>query len=770
MAEALPPLDRYTDFVLRRRWPVVGLAALFMLAMTAGVPRIGVTNDHRILFDEGNPQLAALDALEATFSESKTALIGIAPRDGNVFTRETLGAIETLTEAAWQVPYSTRVDSLTNYTHSEAVEDDLAVEPLVYGAADLTDDDLERIGEIALNAVEISGRLVSRDGRVAGLAINFALPDEADAAVVEITDHLDALLDDSRASHPDIDYYVTGDVVMNRAFADATRSDMENLTPIVLLVILVATIALLRSVLATIAVMLTLIFTVNTTMGLAGWTGTVFSPVNAGVPIIVMTIAVADSIHIVTTALAGLGRGLDRDGAIRESLRSNMHPVCLTSVTTAIAFLSLNASDSPPFHVLGNLVAFGVMCALLFSVTLLPALLSILPLRARRSSQIETETRPGIFDRFATVVIDQRKLLLWSVPLVTVVLVSGIWRIELTDNWTRYFDERYEFRRDTDFIIANLTGLESLEYSLDSGSEGGITDPDYLRAVDDFARWSREQPEVSHVQAFPDIMKRLNKNMHGDDPAYYRLPDDASLAAQYLLLYELSLPFGRDLNDRIDIGKSATRMTVATRGNLTAEDQRQLDVRAQRWLDENAPGLSTPATGFSMTFAHLSQRNIESMLRATIIAMALISLILVWVLKSPRLGVVSLVPNFIPAAMAFGLWGYLVGQVGLAGSVMTAIAFGIVVDDTTHFLTKYQRARREGLAAPEAVRATFISVGRALWTTTAVLAAGFLVFASSGFEVSWALGLLVTITIGFALLADFLLLPPLLMAIDRRKS
>ena len=766
MAEAQTLMDRYGDFVLRRRWPVVGLAALLMLAMTAGVPRIGVTNDHRILFDEGNPQLAALEALEATFSESKTALIAIAPRDGSVFTREALGAIEDLTESAWQVPYSTRVDSLTNYDHSEAFEDDLAVEPLVYDAPGLSDADLSRIEEIALNAVEIAGRLVSRDGRVGGLAIYFALPEDADAAVVEITDHLDGLLDEARESHPGIDYYATGDIVMNRAFADATTSDMETLSPIVFLVILVATIALLRSVLATIAVMLTLVFTVNTTLGLAGWTGTVFSPINAGVPIIIMTIAVADSIHIVTTALAGLRRGLERNAAIMESLRSNMNPVCLTSVTTAIAFLSLNASDSPPFHILGNLVAFGVMCALLYSVTLLPALLSILPLRARAAR----EGKPALFDRFADFVIDRRRVLLWSVSIGTVVLVSGIWRIELTDNWTKYFDERYEFRRDTDFIIANLTGLESLEYPLDSGSEGGITDPDYLRAVDAFARWFREQPEVSYVQAFPDIMKRLNRNMHGDDPAFYRLPEDASLAAQYLLLYEFSLPFGRDLNDRIDIAKSATRMTVATRGNLTAEDQRQLDARAQRWLHDNAPGLATEATGFSMTFAHLSQRNIDSMLRATIIAMALISLILVWVLKSPRLGIVSLVPNFIPAAMAFGLWGYLVGQVGLAGSVMTAIAFGIVVDDTTHFLTKYQRARRDGLNAPEAVRTTFRAVGQALWTTTAVLAAGFLVFASSGFEVSWALGLLVTITICFALLADFLLLPPLLMAIDRRKS
>ncbi|MDE0007584.1 MAG: MMPL family transporter, partial [Gammaproteobacteria bacterium] len=287
--------------------------------------------------------------------------------------------------------------------------------------------------------------------------------------------------------------------------------------------------------------------------------------------------------------------------------------------------------------------------------------------------------------------------------------------------------------------------------------------------VDAFAEWYRGQPEVVHVQAFPDIMKRLNRNMHGDDPAFHRLPDDAELAAQYLLLYELSLPFGNDLNDRIDIAKSATRMTVVVR-SLSSQAQRELDARAVAWLRANAPDLATEASGVSIVFAHLSQRNIESMLRGTILAMALISLILVVVFKSVRLGLASLLPNFVPAAMAFGLWGYLVGQVGLAASVVTAMAFGIIVDDTIHFLSRYLRARRENLAPPEAVRAAFRRVGPALWTTTAILSLGFLVFATSGFALSWALGLLITITILFALLADFLLLPPLLMAIDRRKS
>ena len=758
-------LERYTTAILRYRWLVVALATLVMLGIAAGVRFITVTNDYRILFGEDNPQLLAFDALENTYSVSKAVLIAVTPQDGSVFTREALGAVEELTEAAWHAPYSSRVNSLTNYTHSEALDDDLVVAPLVDDASSLSDADVVRIERIALNAVEIAGRLVAHDGRTAGVAINFILPENADQAVIEITDYLNSVLSQARTSHPDIDYYLTGDVVMDRTFADVTKNDMETLTPIVFLIIVGATIILLRSILGTLAIVAVLVFVINTTMGFAGWNGVVFSPTNAGVPIIVMVIAIADSIHIVTSVLLGMRRGLDRNAAIVESIRSNAYPVFITSVTTAIGFLSLNASDSPPFHVLGNYVAFGVLCALVYTMTLLPAVLSVLPLRVS-SAQSEGTV---FFDRFADFVIARRKFLLWFVTAVVVGLILGVPRIELSDNLAQYFDDRYALRRDTDYIIDNLTGLDKLEYSLNAGREGGITDPGYLRQVDAFAEWYREQPEVTHVQAFSDIMKRLNKNMHGDDPAFYRLPEDPDLAAQYLLLYELSLPFGSDLNDRIDVAKSATRLSVVTR-NAWSRDLRELDERALVWLQANAPAFAHEASGLSVVFAHLSLRNINSMLRGTITAMALISFILIWIFKSVRVGLLSLLPNFIPAIMSFGLWGYLVGHVGIASSVVIAVVFGIVVDDTIHFLSKYLKARREGLPAPEAVRYTFNTVGHALWTTTAVLSAGFLVFATSGFEVSWALGLLVTTTIIFALVADFLLLPTLLIAIDRRNS
>ena len=748
--------------MLRYRWAVLAAAAAAVVVLTTGTHFITISNDWRDNFDANNPRLVAFDALEDTYTATHAAVIAVAPKGGSVFTREALGAIEELTEAAWRVPWSTRVDSLTNYNHSEAVEDELRVERLVDGAGSLSDDGLARIERIALSEVSVAGRLVSRDGRVAGLVINFALPDDSDAATAEISGYLHGLLDEARADHPDIAYHLTGDVLLNRVMTRAVDDDMRILAPAAFLVIVSVAAVLLRSLPGMLALIAVLGFVIGSAMGMIGWTGAVLNAANSSVPIIIMTLAIAHSVHIISTITSGLAQGLDRDAAVVESLRDNAWPVFLTTATTVIGFLSLNFSDSPPFRILGNLVAFGMLAAYVYSMTLLPALLLVLPLRARPAGAGDAT----FFDRLGAFVVARRTFLLWSMATVAVALMTGVPRIELTDNWFKYLDERYEFRRDTDFVIENLTGVESLEYSLNAGYEGGISDPAYLRKVAAFAEWYRAQPEVAHVQAFTDIMKRLNRNMHGDDPAFYRLPEDTELAAQYLLLYELSVPVGMDLNNRIDVAKSATRMT-ATMRRLSSKQQRDLDARGQEWLRANAPDLATGASGISLVFAYLAIQNIKSMLWGTVSAVALISLLLMGIFRSVRLGLLSFVPNFIPAAMAFGVWGYLYGEVGNAGTIVTAMSFGIVVDDTIHLMSRYLKGRREGLSASEAVRAAFRAVGRALFTTTMILGLGFLVFATSGFVISWMLGLLLALTIGFALLADLLLLPPLLMAVDR---
>ena len=354
---------------------------------------------------------------------------------------------------------------------------------------------------------------------------------------------------------------------------------------------------------------------------------------------------------------------------------------------------------------------------------------------------------------------------------MVIVLIASLPRNELNDIFVQYFDESTQFRRDADFTSDNLTGLYVIDYALDSGETSGISKPEFLRELAAFANWYRDQPETKHVSVLTDIMTRLNKNMHGDDPEWYRLPESRNLAAQYLLLYEMSLPYGLDLNSQIDVDKASTRMTVSIE-TISSNAVIALEQRAKDWLAENAPNIkSATATGTTLMFSHIGKRNIVSMLVGTTVALLLISLILIAALRSLKIGLVSIVPNLVPGAMGFGLWGLMVGQVGLALSVVTGMTLGIVVDDTVHFLSKYLRARREkNYSPPEAVRYAFTTVGRALVITSIVLIAGFLVLATSHFKLNAEMGLLTAIVIAFALIADFLLLPTLLMKIEEKRN
>ena len=283
----------------------------------------------------------------------------------------------------------------------------------------------------------------------------------------------------------------------------------------------------------------------------------------------------------------------------------------------------------------------------------------------------------------------------------------------------------------------------------------------------DAAERYKAQPETIHVSVITDTFRQLNKSMHGDDPTEYRLPASRELAAQYLLLYEMSLPYGLDLNNQLDVDKSATRMTVATQ-TLSSNEVLALDRRAQQWLADHAPNIArAEGSGTTLMFAYLGRRNIVSMLFATTVALIGISIVLIAALRSLRLGLTSLVPNLVPGAMGFGIWGLAVGEVGLSLSVVTTMTLGIVVDDTVHFLSKYRRARSElGYAPPDAVRYAFVTVGRALLTTSLVLVAGFAVLSLSSFELNSGMGQLTALIIALALIADFFLLPPLLMKVE----
>lgn len=755
----------YGEWVIRYRWIII-IATLFVfVAVGSGARFIHFSNNYRVFFGKDNPQLKSFDLLENTYTKNDNVLIVLAPRDGHVFTPKTLLAVKELTHQAWQVPYSQRVESVTNFQHSWADNDDLVVEDLVRNPESLSDADLKRIKNIALSEPALRARLISPSAHVTGINVTVNMPRKSISEVPEVTDFARSMVNAFRDKHPDIDVYLTGIVMINSTFSEAGIGDMKTLVPVMYLLMMLLIGTLLRSVAGTAVTILVIAFSSITAMGLAGWLGILLTPVSANAPTVVMTLAVADSIHILVTLFYEMRQGKSKHEAIIESLRVNLQPVFLTSITTAIGFLSLNFSDTPPYRDLGNIVAMGVIAAFVYSVLFLPAIMAILPVRvADRSQRIQ-----NFMDRFGDFVVARHQKLFWGMLIFMAVIASPILRLEINDVFVEYFDDRYTFRTDNDFVTKNLTGFQGIEYSLSAGEEGGIGNPEYLAKLAEFADWYSKQPNVVHVATFSDIMKRLNRNMHGDDDSFYKIPEERNLAAQYLLLFEMSLPYGLDLNNQINVDKSSTRL-IATFDNPPTKELLAAQDRAQEWLKKNAPEeMYSVGASPTIMFSHIAKRNIIAMSTGTLMALILISGILMVALRSFKYGWVSLAPNLLPAFMAFGLWGLLITKIGFAVSVVIAISLGIIVDDTVHFLSKYLRARRElGKNAADAVRYSFHTVGSALWITSFILVIGFLVLSFSGFAINSQMGLLTIFSIGFALITDFLFLPALLIKMEKK--
>jgi uncharacterized protein len=755
--------DAYLDWLSGHYRAATLVIVTLFLGLGAGMTGLSVTNDMRAYFSSDNPQLLAFERLERIFDRQDVLFLIVVPDDGDIFDRDTLTLIYELTEGGWQAPYSRRVASLANYQHTQAVGDELLVTDLIGSPRELDDDRIAVIRQIALNEPDLVGASVAPSGSATAVQIRMTLPDEKLDANDEVMAWATGFLASLRDRYPQVTIYVGGTVAGDVDLGRAVARDVSELVSFSYIVIIVGLIGLLRHALGTAATLLIITFAISGTMGIYGWLGFVLEAVSGFVPSVVMTIAVADSVHVMTSYYHEVNAGKEKFEAVREALRVNLKPVFVTSITTAVGVLMLNFSDSPPYHDLGNLVAIGVMLAWFLSMSLLPALLMWFPVPSvSRSTWLASR-----IVELGEWVIRNRRSLFIGFGGAALVIGSFIPRNKLTEDWNNYFDDTFEVRRASNALREHFGSLHSLRYIIDSGTEHGIDDPDFIAQVQNFADWMRAQPEVKHVSVITDLLKRLNMNLHADDPAWRKLPDERGMVAQYLLLYEMSLPLGQGLEDTINVDRSATQLT-ASLAHSDSESLIAFDRRARRWLAAHAPGIQpTEATGIDMIFAHMNHRNIRDLLRGVGAGIVGIAVLLIFALQSVRLGLLSLLTNLAPATLAYGTWGLCVGEIDISASVVMCMSLGIVVDDTVHFMSKYRYARYlEGGTVEDALRYAFRTVGLALVVTTIVLVAGFAVLSASHFTPSVRTGTLMAVTLSYALLIDFFVLPPLLMIVE----
>ncbi len=755
-------------WVISNRWLILITVLIVTALFSIGIIRIKFNNDHRVYFGEDDPYLIALEQVEKVYAKEDVLLIAIAPKKGDIFNNKILDAVHKLTEKSWTIPFSNRVESITNFQYTFVENDDLIIENLVENPLNLSIEQIQAIKKIALNDPLVVGSLLSPSGNSTNINVTITKPGKDSKESITMANYVKAMVKEFQGLYPDMEFHLCGSIMLEPAFAEAITNDIKLLIPMMLLTLFVIIGLFLRSFSAVIITVITLFCATLGALGIAGWLKISLTTTSAIAPIIILTIAVADSIHILLGMFKEMRTGVDKNTAITNSIRINFRPVLITSLTTAIGFLSMNFSDAPPFRDLGNIVAAGIILACFYSVTLLPSLVSI---TAIRNAPQQRSGNKVFFNRLANYIIAHKTKIYWANICLIVISGMGISKIELDDNFGTYLDERYDFRKAFNFIMDHeLTGLSVISYSLDSGQANGIDDPSYLSAIDNFVSWARTQPKVVHVHTITDIIKQLNQNLHEGNSAYYTIPEERELIAQYMLLYTMSLPFGMDLNNQINVNRSATRIAIRL-ANPTTKDLIEFENNAKSWLKNNVPErMQTVGAGLPIIFAHISKRNIHSMLLSSFIALVLISLLLIVALHSVKFGLISIIPNLAPIIITFGLWGYFVGEIGLTVSVVGAVSIGIIVDDTIHFLYRYLMAKgKKGTSAADAIRYAFIEAGYSIVTTTVAVCGGFIVLCFSGFSLNFHMGALTTIAILFALIMDLSFLPTIFLKLEKNR-
>ena len=753
------------ETIIRYRSLCIIISLLILAGLAQGLSKINFNPDINAFFPENDTLTTSHLSIEDTYSSMDNAVIGIGVKEGTVFTNEVLSLIEDLTERAWKTPHSLRVDSLSNYSYVSADGDDLYIEPFLEGSSTY---DLKTLKEkeLIIEEEELAyGAIISKDKKTSLINIVFDPPrKDIEAEYQESLNYVLGFLEEARKNHPEVDLIISGIVYMEYQSPMLLKAQMPKLMPTAILVILLTLFLLLRSLVAVAGSFLVILMSVVSAMGSIGFmSGDIAQPFIM-VPILIATLAVADCVHLFTLYFQNLDSSRKSKEAMLESLKLNLQPLFLTSLTTAIGFLSLNLAPVEPLRGIGNGVAVGVFLAFIFTVLLLAPIVSYFNVKQSKNINFQK----NIARKLGRFSIKNYKRLLVIVPVISCFLMAFIPLNKTNDNPLEFYSERYTTSAaDSKWISQRIGGTFPVSYELNS--QGIVSDPEFLREVDKFSEWLASNKEVLHVSSLSKIMKNLNKTLHGKQEEWNIIPTEPDLSAQYLFFYEMSLPYGLDLTNSISQNKESIKL-VASLKELGSLEYREFAKKVENYASQNMPeDMVSIGTGTRPIFAFMSNMLITQLTYALGIGIVLITATIILFFRSLRYGMLTSVTNLLPIGVAFGIWAIVSGEISMLVGIGMGTTLGIIVDFTVHFLSKYLHARRQkNFSAEEAVEYAFETVGFALIITSFSLILGFLVLLQAFFIPIHGFVLFSSIAFLSALIIDLLLFPALLITWDKR--
>ena len=551
----------------------------------------------------------------------------------------------------------------------------------------------------------------------------------------------------------------------------AMLRDMPRFVGLAIVSIALLLFALFRRVVAVVTPLIVVALSVTSTFGLMGWSGTSIHVPTQILPSFLLAVGIGDAVHLLTIFFERIRRGENREDALAHALGHSGLALVLTSVTTAAGLASFAGAGIAPVAALGLFAPIGVMIALALSLTLLPALIQLVPLgKPRGNANYEEENAldralTGL-GRFST----RNPLIIVGVSAVLIVAAAiGASRLKLSHDPLSWLPADSSIVEGTKYIDHTLEGSVSFEILLETDEVGGIRQPDTLTRMaklgESFEQNRRDGLVAGQTTSLADVVKEINRALNEDRADAYTIPTDARLVSQELLLFENTGT--DDLEELVDsefrIARIAIRMPWRDAVRYT-EFLDSAEAEATTTLED----VGNPTmTGILALLARAITAVVTSMAESYLLAFAIISPLMILLLGSLRMGLLAMIPNLTPIVLTLGLMGVIGLPLDAFSLMVGGIALGLAVDDTIHFMHNYRRYRDNGADLESAVETTLLTTGRAMLITTVVLSTGFLGFVLSSMHNLTNLGILVSFAVVTAFFADVLLAPALLALFDR---
>ncbi len=759
-----PRLRSIGEYTVRHRLFLSLIAVIASALLSTGILRNGFDTSLGALLTQSDPYLDELGILADNFPNDLEINFAFVATEGEtVFQPQLLKAMEWLEERYQQIPFSQRISSITNFVSPET-QLRLFERPL----NSYSQVDLDALKELAVSDRLLTANLLSSDASLA-FAIIYTNGDEASTEQrLEIADTVLALRDELRQTFPEIGIHANSEVLLEQSSQQAMVDDLTTLMPLVILACVLAICYCFKSAILGICILSHTVLTIICTAGTLGYLGFSFNNVSIMAPLVVVIISVANSVHIISIYNQFLMKGLSKPDAMQESMTYNFQPISLAALTTAIGFTSLNMSSSPAIQDFGQIVAIGIIFAYVLTILYLPAVLIFL---SKSSEQMDKSQAPFLqytLEKICTLTRTQDRSIFWSCSALALFTLLMLPLNETDFNRLDFIASDDDIKQYYDEVSDRLNRGPALTYAVDTHSETGAIEPDFLRRMGNFSDWLSQQAEVESVGSVVDVIKTIHQVQNDDDPRFYEIPDDLASVLNYLLGY--TQVESKDFPVLGFVTADLSMMSLFINAvPMSNQEMIDLDVRLTEKFQEDFPEADLIHGSGLLLFARMDELVTVELLQGYSLSLLLITITLIIGLRSVYFGILSVLPNLLPATIVFGIWALLVGQLDPFVMMLFSISIGLVVDDTVHLLSHYLDDRRRGAAQPEAISHAIKTAGPALSITTLVLALGttILIFANTIYF-QQAAKLLVPIVV-IALVLDLLYLPTILKRFDKKE-